>query len=502
MSGPERRYLPLFVAVLLNNHVFDFKDIGTNVLGLWALSVSKPWRYLAYENYLAEVLKKHNFDFMEGATIAAGIAPDYNSNVDMLSCVMHHMRKKLREAESAQMCRQLRGEYEKSLQVVMQRMKEDLALLRPEPAEHKAYIGFIRQAISLIKSHGVNICAVDPFFTQPGPDFSPSEQDPQLHTAGIVAYGVKMGENDARAVPQLFHYLYNNFKMALINGKLEQERRILERAMRSDAHIVSFMLEHMVPAVVSACAQASEAWLLLEVYAGALGDVLTAALIPKELVGTAVQHAAKVLRSVLAWFASLGEWEGGGLGLQQVYCMRLLARLADALQPSLRTYLYAGHDGDEASVERTVQRMERFLEGARDHVGEVLDLPDEDFTLERIRVEALLGGLQPDGTSASKDHRVQEFVRTIVTDIRKSWEVSAERVTVQVAAAGRIGMPSATQAGQGTQYGPWDGRELLRGWHALTARWGQLGGTAEKSGRSGARRRRRGRSDIHDDMFL
>jgi hypothetical protein len=263
LNTPERRYLPLFLAVLVKNHVFNFKDVGINILGLWMLSIVKPLRLLGYENYLAEVLKQQSLPFLERASVAVGIPPDYNSNVDFFACAIHHMRKTLRESRSAQ-SKEHRGEFSKTLQLVMQRMKDDLALLRPNTSEHGLYIDFVRQVISLIKSHGVGICTVDDFFTQPSADYSPSAQDPQLHMAGIIAYGVKLSEKDVNAAPQLFHYLYTNFKIALGNDRLEQECRILGRAMRN-AHVASFMLQFMIPAIIQASAQVPDCWALLEV---------------------------------------------------------------------------------------------------------------------------------------------------------------------------------------------------------------------------------------------
>ena len=85
------------------------------------------------------------------------------------------MRKCLHEAGSTR-SKQDRDEYAKVLGLAMKKIKEDLSLLRPEEGEHKAYIGFVRQVISLIKSHGVGICVVDPFFTQPSLDYSPASQ--------------------------------------------------------------------------------------------------------------------------------------------------------------------------------------------------------------------------------------------------------------------------------------------------------------------------------------
>ncbi|KAK4455621.1 protein mms22 [Podospora aff. communis PSN243] len=505
LATTERKYVPLFISVLIKNYVFDFKDLG-GILGLWLLFITKPLQFSGFENYLGDLLKRRSsFGFMERATVVVGVAPDYNSNVDMFSCAMHYMRKKLREAESESGAsrQQLRTDYDKSLQLVMHRMKEDLALLRPDPPAHAAYIDFVRQIISLIKSHGVNICKIDPFFTQPGPDYSPPVQDPQLHMAGIVAYGVRLGEQDVRAVPQFFHYLWNNFKIALGNGRLDQERTILTTAMAQEPHVLSFALQYILPAAVLACERVSEAWLLLEVYAGSLEDILTEKCVPKELMGSDIQYAAGILVGALAWFESLRNIRGGVVTLRHVYIMKLLAVVAEALRPSLKTYLYSEQGDEGVPVERAVEDMRAFLGEARAHVGERLERPEDEQVEGSFQINALMTGL-PLGDrvlTGGRDVKVQEFATVVVTDVKRTWAVSEERVTVQMA-AGRLGTPSSTQAGQGTKYGPWEGRALLRGWLALAGRW-DLGGTSQlrDERRRGGDRRRRA-IVVDDDMFF
>ncbi|KAK0626194.1 Mus7/MMS22 family-domain-containing protein [Immersiella caudata] len=504
LATVERKFIPLFITVLIKNHVFDFKDLG-GVLGLWLLFITKPLQFSGFENYLGEeLLKRHSsFGFMERATV--GVSPDYNSNVDMFSCAMHYMRKKLREAESESGAsrQQLRTDYDKSLQNVMHRMKEDLALMRPDPPGHAAYIDFVRQIISLIKSHGVNICKIDPFFTQPGPDYSPPVQDPQLHMAGIVAYGVRLGEQDVRAVPQFFHYLWNNFKIALGNSRLEQERTILTTAMASEPHVLSFVLQYMIPTAILACERVSEAWLLLEVYSGSLEDILAGKYVPRELMGDDTQHATSIVVGVLAWFESLRNTQGGAVTPRHVYIMRLLAAAVDAVQPSLRTHLYSEQGDGAIAVEKAVDDLRAFLEEARSHVEEKMNLPEgEERAESKIQVNALMAGLPVTdrGLAGGRDIRVQEFATVVVTDVKRTWTISEDRVMVQMA-AGRTGTPSSTQAGQGTRYGPWDGRTLLKEWWALSGRW-HLGRPSDVGNRLRARGARRRRGIVADEMIL
>jgi hypothetical protein len=513
LTTPERRFLPLFLAVLVKNHVFDFKDIGINVLGLWMLSVVKPLRYLGYENYLAEVLKHHDLPFLERATITVGIPPDYNSNIDFLACAIQHMRKTLRECGSVQ-AKQHREEFKKTLQLAMQKMKDDLALLRSYPNEHGVYIDFVRQVISLIKSHGVNICAVDPFFMQPSVDYSPSIQDPQLHTAGIVAYGVKLSEGDATAAQPLFHYLFNNFKVSLGNDKLEQECKILSRAMRN-AHVTSFMLQCMIPAIIQASAQAPDCWALLEVYTTALGEILDSGCVPRELPNHDVKYAAGILTSILSWVDTLRNT--AALSLQQLHIMSLLATIADILQPSLSAHLFNEFDSDSAmpDLQDIVDRVATLFTELRSHIGDTLSLSNGgDSSPTNLALSGVLAALPPTNVPApgnGNDPRVQTFANIIAADVRKNWVVTADRVMVRMASSGKGsqgGFPIMSQAVvtsssaaslRGTSYCPWEGRAVLERLGAVVGRW-ELGGGEERERKGG--HWKGGRREVGEEMLF
>lgn len=415
---------------------------------------------------------------------------------------MHHMRRALRErGSSSAQPKQQRDEFAKILQLAMQKMKEDLALLRPHAAEHGPYMDFVRQVISLIKSHGVGICVVDPFFTQPSVDYSPPMQDPQLHAAGIVAYGVRLSERDVTAVPQLFHYLYNNFKIALGNNKMEQECQILGRAMAENAHVAAFVLQFMLPAVVQASAQTADCWALLEVYTVALGGLLLGtACTPRELVGEDVEHAVGVLNGLLAWFDGLGR--GGSesvVSLQQLHVMTLLASVANALQPSLESYLFNEPEMAVPGLGDTIDRLTALFVEVRSHLGQLIAHPGMDEPPSNgtpaMRVMDILGALSPATTAngsgsgtAGRNPRVQDFAKAIVSDVRRNWVVSEDCVMVKMAGStgrggavanggGILGPPStqaaasSSQALQGMKYTPWEKGDMLRRMWVEVGRW-------------------------------
>lgn len=103
ITTPARKFLPLFLATLIDKEVVDFKvsplhvvakpapltlkqDVGATTLELFLGAIAKPFQYLAYENRFAEALKRHDDPYLIDAFIDVGKNPDYNSNRDLFSC--------------------------------------------------------------------------------------------------------------------------------------------------------------------------------------------------------------------------------------------------------------------------------------------------------------------------------------------------------------------------------------------------------------------------------
>ncbi|KAB5583387.1 Mus7/MMS22 family-domain-containing protein [Coniochaeta sp. 2T2.1] len=517
LRSPQRKFLPLFVAVLIKNHVYDFKDVGATLFQLWMVSIVKPYRSLAYENQLAEILKQRSLPYLQGVPVLTGVAPDYRSNFDFFSCGMSHMRKALRESDSTQR-RQLRDEYAKTLQSAMQRMKEDLSVLRPDRVEHRPYMDFVRRVIAMIKSHGVGICVIDPFFTQPSADYSPPMEDPRLHTAGIIAYGVRLGEGDSMAVSQLFYYLFNNFKIALINDKLDDEIKILENAMGND-HIFSFVLTRALPAMIWATSKIYEAWPLLDVYLGAVGRLLTRSVLSKEIDEDNLVHISALLSSILTWLRTLRCTNEPGLTKIQLHIMAQLLDLASVFQPSMLAHLCSKHEGDTTELEQSYASMTRFAEEALEYLDEAFELPTRrkdrqaaavaallgDVTIQpplsRIRIASLCRGI-PDfdngpvfQSGRELDPQVDSFANEIFRDVRQNWVVTATSISLNTPARGSS--MSSTQSGPGTRYELLEVDALLGKLRDRLRCWIPVGGVQGTAGN----RRRKARMRF-DEEFL
>lgn len=473
------------------------------------VSLVKPYRELAYENHLAEILKQRNLSYLQRVAVLPGIAPDYHSNFDFFACGMNHMRKALREADSEH-GKQLRDEYGKALEWAMKKMRDDLAALRPDPVEHRQYMDFVRRVIGLIKSHGVGICVVDSFFTQPSADYSPPVEDPQLHTAGIIAYGVRLGEGETTAIPQLFHYLYNNFKVALINDKLDVEVNILEKAL-SNGHVFSFILNRALPAAIWATSKIYEAWPLLDVYLMALRSVLTRSILSREISKDELGNVSALLSAILTWFRTLRCTNQSGLTRLQLHIITQLMDLATIFQPSLIAHLYSQTEADNAAFYQSYMSIARFAEEASDYLDEVeqqilesdmAEAPAPETALRHVQIALLCRGIPDFDTGPvfqsgrELEPQVDLFANVIVSDVRKNWVVTANSISLN--APGRGSSISSTQSGQGTRYELLSVERLFGNLRDHLACWT----TGVFDGSTGNRRKQKGRMRVMEDLLF
>lgn len=431
----ERTFLPLFVATLLKNHIFNFSSIGCNHFDIWITSLVKPFHALRYESHLAEILKSLEVGFMKGAVIRSGTVPDYNTNRDFFACGISYMRRELRQAEAAQR-KTLRAKYEKLLKTVMQQIKTDLKSFSLNSTEHQHYISFVREIVGLIKSYGSDICTIDTFYYQVSAEYSPAKEDPQLHTAGILAYGLKLGEGEMTAIPQLFYYLYNHFKSSLANGQLDAECKTIENGMKDD-NILAFVIGRMLPAIIRASSHSPDIWPLLGVYSQALQNVLGRSALPREIPEACLDDVVTLLAGIMGWLRNLVEksTETTGLTPTQAHVFTELMGVCNALRPSLVCWLMQQYPSylvkklRVCSSEITcVAKQAAALLGERASRGSQIAVRD-------VPVKELFATSQANtlSTAAHLDGHVIMFTNNLIREVQSSWVVTTDIITARVA---------------------------------------------------------------------
>ncbi|KAJ4410938.1 hypothetical protein N0V82_009128 [Gnomoniopsis sp. IMI 355080] len=442
----EWRFVPLFVSTLLSNHVFSFSSIGCTHFDIWVSSLIKPSHASVkrYEADLAETLKTLDMGYMAGTGTLTKTTLDYTKRRDLFAAAISYMRREVRQADFAQR-RPTRAKYEKTLKSVMRQIRSAFQSLQLNSTEHSNYVQFVRDIVGLIKSHGADLCSIDPYFYQVSAEYSPPKEDPQLHTAGILAYGIRLGEGETTAIPQLFSYLYNHFKTSLSSDQLSAEITIIENGMKDD-NVLAFVIGRMLPAIIQAVAHKNDIWPLLDVYAKALYNSLTRSCLPREVPEDAVDGAVALLTTVLTWAQELRE-SSTELTPTQAHIFTQLLKICNAIRPSLACWLLQS-SATTSMLQGCVVEFARVAKQAAAVLGKlhesggsgvgVRNVPVKDLILAKIQLAPI-----------TFDNHIRSFKQSLVRDVLNNWVITSDHVTVRVAAT-----PSAqrgTQAVEGVK---------------------------------------------------
>ncbi|KAI6360140.1 hypothetical protein MCOR25_006847 [Pyricularia grisea] len=467
ISLVRRRYLPLFTATLVRNATVDFKDLNTTPDEMWLLCLTSPRSTFEHVSNLGDCLRRHSATSVGDAAFTSRTALDYNLARDLFAAAVSSQRKALRGDQSS-LRRRRKDDLAKALKAVMEQMKRDLATVKPNRTAHLQHVDFVREIISLVKSYGVDVCPVDPFFYRISADYSPSLEDPQLHLAGILAYGIRFQEGDTKAYSQLFYYLYNNCKVAVVNNKIGNELDILQRCMEN-THIFDFMLSCMLPTVVRATLKIHEAWPLLQMYSGALRQLLERSCLPLEIQETQADAVVAFLSTILLAIRTLKAEAGiGALSTKRLFLLVELLGVANALQPTLVVWSMISDGTTLQDVATVTAAFSSLCDSAS---ASLTRLEREDSAVDKASSTAsasvLLDGIREiDEQDIMRLSRVvnantESLSTHVCTDVKRSWIVTDRRVCVR-APGNTASQASASQGLQGLSFEPLDMQELYK----------------------------------------
>ncbi|KAI1412377.1 Mus7/MMS22 family-domain-containing protein [Hypoxylon sp. FL1857] len=477
ISSPSRRYYSLFLAMLTEQGIEDFKDAGGSILELFLMELVKPLNFLAYENRLAMALKRRGDPYLKDATIEIGNDPDYNTNKGLFARVVAVMRKTLRFAEISRK-QQLQSQFSKALRSTMEQMKLDLKSMVLDTPEHAKYIEFVRSIVTIIRSQ--DLCPVDSYFYQISREYSPSRQDPRLQIAGILSWGLKLEEGDTKAVSGLFYLLFPNFKLALANGQLADEKAILQQGM-GNPYVFSFTLSQMFPAIIKTALQVPEGWVMLDTYVDALEALLGAPCIHRAFDKEDMDGVLVVLESSLAGIKHLQKLDTADLRSEHVYTLIQIIRLLNLLSPSIKAYLINEPTSQVAmDIIDAVEAVTHFTREASKYLSDLLYKSNQGTALgtgQIITVDPsrLVQGLRTDLFLEPPEH-VSRFVNHMVRDIQDNWV--SDGSTISVRGPSRVQGNSSTQTGQGTVVPRWNTRELVQILNGQFQEWNYVNDSA------------------------
>ncbi|KAK1688511.1 Mus7/MMS22 family protein [Colletotrichum godetiae] len=462
LDWEQRQYLPLFLSVVAQKGAtINLEDIGASLLLLWLMIIVQPSHCLRFENQFGQQLQRQGYPFIPDKA-GLTVNPGYSANRDFFEYAVSWMRKSLHTADAASK-RNMRSEFERVLNAVMNQMRADVQIMAADVSEHPGYVKFVRNIISLIKAHGPDICPVQKFFLEVSKEYSPPMQDPQLQAALLQSYGFKLAEGDPRVPSTLFHFLLNNFKGALQRGRLPYEVILLKGALENDA-IMSFVLGKMLPAVLYATVSHVEAYAMLDVLCDALGLAIKLPPVARQISKDNLACITALVTTTLAWASALGR---SMLSPEHVHVLRRITWLLNAFQPSLEAFSFmATEPRGWDNVMAMLHWFSLLAEGAQEYL--------ENQETPFIAASGLFRRLRTHNEVFTiQDTTVLTWSEHIGNDITRNWVTTGPLLTVS---AHNRGTPS-TQSGIGSLRPNWDMQELtmslldqMRNWHEWWAR--------------------------------
>lgn len=461
----QRRSLVLFMSTLLKCGFDDFDDGDFSLSELWVLSLVKPREYLGYEMQLAQELHRRGKDLVKGLvpkTIEGLVVQaDYSTNRELFEFAISAMRQWIREAGPS-LHKVLVAESSRTLRLVMEQIKGDLATMSREACGHGSYVTFVQGIMSLIKTYGSDFCAVDNFFLQISKEYSPSVQDPNLQVAGLISYGLRLREGDGRSSQQLFFLLFNNIKFAIIKDKMREEVVMLRKGMRNPG-IVDFVLGKMLPAIVRACFRSSAALPLLDIYAEALRLVFRKKTVSHELRENDLPLVEVLVRAAVDGLHHMSRSSAVLCG-RQLHVVRQTMATLNLLWPCMYAVFASGVESPAwTALFKTLGHVREFVSTAETYLEHLLQT--EGRAVEPAKLCAGLGDGPLEGFQF--DAEVRSFTGNIVQDIEKSWVVTTQSISVQTPGINRRGAASM----QGVEIPTWDTKDMMEDLDGRLREW-------------------------------
>ncbi|KAJ6781085.1 hypothetical protein PWT90_03066 [Aphanocladium album] len=459
----QRQYLVLVVVTLLKAGVDNFADVEFTLCELWLLFLVKPSGYLKYESQFAEALRQRGECFLPSIDNGLTNSHNYESNVALFEFAISMMRSSIRDA-GPNMKRFLMSEHSKALKLVMEQMKDDLKATSSKPVMHVAYVGFARRIISLIRTHGSEICTLDNFYYQISKDYSPSAEDPQLQVAAMVSYGLRLREGDLKVVQQVFFFLFNNFKMALISDGMKEEKKMLHKGMAEDRGITQFVLGKMLPAVIEAAASKAVVYPLLDLYLWAIKNRLRQFTTTYNLTDTDLPGLKAVLQSILN---AMDGWivEQAPLSAVKLHTLRSFFAVANLLWPSIYEHSLDQNASSRpwSDVTKLVDTLCEYAISSKEALSQV-GIRSSQMRFDEIFAAAPVERAR---NQIIADPDVEGFADNIRQDVDRNWFEVDGRISIQT--------PGKPRGGGGAVNGilraKWDAALLINGTVAQLTEW-------------------------------
>lgn len=369
---------PLFLSELLEHTQSlqsgcpDF-DIGSE----WMIAISKPQHELRWENALTyQLLKKGHFllagEIMKDSCLESFLqeAPSIMKNQQLIKYGIVRMQRIL--SDKALLASKfgnvsseaIRTKFSGILNSTMLSMQHHLQNFQnTNTAAHKAYVSFVQEIVSQVRSHCSDICPPPEFFFRRSVAYWPPETDPTLYLAGLISYTLQLSSQQEKARNGLIYYLWNGLRSSLSGTHaLHSYIKRISKGARQ-IHLLKFLLTEIVPSTLEVAFSKEAGSLACEVYLVAVSKALESLVLSGQPVKELVVQLKVLLQHM---FNNLGSHYGRfGHSIEAVHpghqgIITVIFRFWSACRP----HLYNLNTGPGSGLGEIFQCFDGFVEAA------------------------------------------------------------------------------------------------------------------------------------------
>lgn len=252
---------------------------------------------------------------------------------------------------------------------------------------HQAYVTFVQEIVSQIRSHCSEICPPLEFFFRRSVAYWPPATDPTLYLAGLTSYTLQLSSQREKTRNGLVYYLWNGLRNSLstTDALYSYIKRISKGAEQRD--MLEFLLTDIVPSALKVALDTESGWLACEVYLVAVSRAFDKLALSGQPVGQVMHHMNVLLQHMFNGLCS--HYSRFGHSVEAIHpshqgIMTVIFRFWRACRPHL--YNLSVSATPELDTEEIFECFDGFVEAATAcfKSGEDIGLRFRHFDIGRL----------------------------------------------------------------------------------------------------------------------
>ncbi|KAI9641890.1 hypothetical protein NHQ30_009757 [Ciborinia camelliae] len=403
---------PLFLSELLEHTISIHSDVPGFDIGLeWMVAISKPQHELRWENTLTYQLFKQRYFLLSGGIIEdIGLevfretTPSAANNRLLIKNAISKMQKILSDKAllastfGSATRESIKTKFSRFLTSTMLSMQKQLQnLQKTNTIAHKAYVNFVQEIISQIRSHCSDICSQPKFFFDSSDAYWPPETDPTLYLAGLTSYTIQLSSKQGKIRNELIYYLWSGLTKSLssTDALYSHIKRISKGAQQTD--LLEFLLTDIVPSALEVALQYEAGWLACEVYLVAVSKAFESLVLSGQPVGQVVGHMKVLLQQMFNGICS--HYGRFGHSAEAVHpshqgIITVIFRFWRACRP----HMYNLNTASESGMDEIFESLDGFVEAAIScfRSGKEIDLRFKHFDTGKVGNDVAIEEMVPE----------------------------------------------------------------------------------------------------------